>query len=119
MKLPQILALVFLTSALCACGTDSALGRAEQSCIKYPTPTARTECEQKERADSQAFEKEIQKNKAEAKARADAELQAQASAGDGRSDAKSDTGDATKPEAKKKSGLCFKRAATGEMVCPN
>lgn len=94
--------------ALCACARDSALGRAEQSCLKYPTPDARAECEARAKADNAAFLKESQKMEEAAKARTEAEVPDQESAVP---DAKSDT--------KKKSGLCFKRASTGEMVCPN
>lgn len=93
---------------LCACARDSALGRAEQSCLKYPTPTARAECEARVKADNAAFLKESQKNVEAAKARSLAELPAQeAPAAD------------AKIEVKKKSGLCFKRESTGETVCPN
>ena len=104
---------IFVTACvLCACARDSALGRAEQSCLKYPTPTARAECEGRAKADNAAFLKESQKNEHAAKARALAELPAQeAPAADAKSDVKS--------EVKKKSGLCFKRESTGEMVCPN
>ncbi len=94
--------------ALCACARDSVLGRAEQSCLKYPTPTARSECEARVKADHAAFMKESQKTEDTAKARALVDLPAQETPiTDGKS------------EVKKKSGLCFKRESTGEMVCPN
>lgn len=104
----HLTALLIATVALCACARDSALGRAEQSCLKYPTPTARAECEGQAKADNAAVVKESQKNEEAARARALAEVPAQAAPA---ADAKS--------EVKKKSGLCFKRESTGEMVCPN
>lgn len=104
----HLMPLLITTVALCACGTDSMLGRAEQSCLKYPMPAARTECEGRAKADNAAFLKESQKNEAAAKARALAEVPAQMEAGPD-----------TKSDAKKKSGLCFKRESTGEMICPN
>ena len=85
-----------------------ALGRAEQSCLKYPTPAARAECEIRVKADNAAFVKESQKIEANAKALSLSEMPAQEMSA---ADAKSDV--------KKKNGLCFKREATGEMVCPN
>ena len=108
MQYRYLLAMLITVFAVCACTRDSALGRAEQSCLKYPTPTARTECEARARADHAAFLKESQKNEDAAKARTRAELTAQDPPA---ADAASDV--------KKKSGLCFKRESTGEMVCPN
>ena len=70
--------------------------QAEQSCIKYPTPSARAECEAKLKEGQLAFEKEIQKKKDDAK-----------NVGDHRVD------------TKKNNDLCFKRESTGETVCPN
>lgn len=100
--------LLLLSACLGACGTDSALGRAEQACYKYPTPSARQECEQRAKADDAAYEKEMKRNEAQERAKAKAELQAQEV-----------TDPDAKGEVKKKNGLCFKREATGEMVCPN
>lgn len=108
MLLFKRLAILVTACVLCACARDGALGRAEQSCLKYPTPTARAECEGRAKADNAAFVKESQKNEEAAKARALAEVPAQEAPA---ADAKSDV--------KKKSGLCFKRESTGEMVCPN
>ena len=68
----------------------NALARAEQVCVKYPTPQARAECKQKEKETDAALARESQ--------RAD-------KAADG--------------SAKKKNELCFTRKATGEVVCPN
>lgn len=90
----HLVARLMSTVALCACSTASVLGRAEQSCLKYPTPTARAECEARVKADNAAFLKESQKN------------------------AEAPSADA-KGEVPKKSGLCFKRKSTGEVVCPN
>ena len=125
MRYIPIFAVLILTSLLSACGTGSLLGKAGQySCLGNPTPSAQMECEQRAKEDRVAQEKEILRNKAEVKAKADAEIQAQASqgrgvAGDASGEAKSDSADATQADTKKKSSLCFKRAATGEMVCPN
>lgn len=112
MQYRQLIIVLIATGVLCGCGTDSALGRAEQSCLKYPTPSARADCEGRARADAAAYRMEAQKNEDAARARARAEVAAQeAAAADGKSDAKS--------EPQKKSGLCFKRESTGEVVCPN
>ena len=104
----KLLVQLFAVCALCACARDSALGRAEQSCLKYPTPTARAECEARVKADNAAFRQESQKNEEAAKAQSLAELPTQEVPP---ADPKS--------EVKKKSGLCFKRESTGEIVCPN
>ena len=73
----------------------NALWRAEQSCLKIPTPAARAECEQQAKSDRAAFDKEM-KQKSDAKALEEAGT--------------------AQP---KKDGLCFKRQSTGETVCPN
>ena len=100
--------LLLIACSLYGCARDSAMGRAEQSCLKYPTPSARAECEGQAKADNAAFLKESQKKEDDAKARAVAEIP------------NLDGPDAeTKNVVKKKSGLCFKRESTGEMVCPN
>ena len=105
----RLLAIPLLASALSACAVGNALWQAEQSCRKYPTPSARVECEQKAKADDAAYEKEMQRreDQARTRARAEAALQTQDAA----------TEEAT-PPVKKKNELCFKRAS-GEMVCPN
>jgi hypothetical protein len=107
-KLIKQLFTVCALFALSACARDNALGRAEQSCLKYPTPTARAECEARAKADNAAFLKESQKIEEATKARALAEEPAQEAS---TADAKSDV--------KKKNSLCFKRESTGEVVCPN
>ncbi|OYU44188.1 MAG: hypothetical protein CFE44_14310 [Burkholderiales bacterium PBB4] len=96
-----------LLAMLSACGPRGALWQAEQSCLKYPTPGARADCEYKARDDHAAFVKESQKSQDQARAKAQAELEAQEPA----------EGEA-KREPKKKNELCFKRAS-GETVCPN
>ena len=89
-------ALLAASFAVSASAAGNALWQAEQSCIKYPTPSARTECEAKLKEGQLAFEKEIQKKKDDAK-----------NVGDHRVD------------TKKNNDLCFKRESTGETVCPN
>ena len=117
MRYIPIFAVLILTSLLSACGTGSLLGKAGQySCLRNPTPSAQMECEQRAKEDRVAQEKEILRNKAEVKAKAS---QGRGVAGDASGEAKSDSADATQADTKKKSSLCFKRAATGEMVCPN
>jgi hypothetical protein len=108
MQNSKLLVLLVAIGALSACARDSALGRAEQSCVKYPTPAARAECEARAKADNAAYLKETQKIEEAAKARAFADVPAQESPG---AEVKSDV--------KKKSGLCFKRESTGEIICPN
>ena len=70
---------------------ENALSRVEQSCLKYPTPEARANCEGKKKETMAAFEKEEKAKK-------------QAADADG---------------TKKKNDLCFTRKTTGEVVCPN
>ena len=96
MKIRNCVVVCVTASALSAWGAGNALWRAEQSCTKYPTPSARVDCEKKLNDDQTAFEKAQQKEKADAKSR-----------------------DGTLSGAKKKNDLCFKRASTGETVCPN
>ena len=123
MKHHDFIAVLFGTAALCGCGSDSFLGRAEQSCLKYPVPGPRAECTQRVKDDMAAFEKETEKNRDLAKAKGLAEIQAQEAAGnvagDGAGSDKTEAPGTSKVDEKKKSGLCFKRAATGEVVCPN
>ena len=70
---------------------ENALSRVEQSCLKYPTPEARANCESKKKETMAAFEKEEKAKK-----------------------------QATNTDStKKKNDLCFTRKATGEVVCPN
>lgn len=96
MKLRLHLLAALAASTLSACGAQNGLWQAEQSCLKYPTPGARADCEAKARDDNAAFVKETQKNKDEAKAKQDSSL-----------------------DTKKKNPLCFKRESSGETVCPN
>lgn len=91
-----LITLLISVSAATAWGAGNALWQAEQSCIKYPTPSARSECEKKLKEDQAAFEKEQKKKKDDAKRT-----------------------DGTPTDARKKNDLCFKRETTGETVCPN
>jgi hypothetical protein len=105
----RLLLLPLVASALSACAVGNALWQAEQSCLKYPTPDTRAECEKRSRATDAAYVKETEKSEAQARARAKAEadLQTQEAPAEG-----------SKPAPQKKNELCFKRAS-GEMVCPN
>ena len=105
----KFLLIPLVASALSACAVGNALWQAEQSCIKYPTPSARVECEQKAKADDVAFEKEMKRREDQDRTRAQAEAALQSD--------DATPGDAKAP-VKKKNELCFKRAS-GEMVCPN
>ena len=95
-KIPTLIALLISASAVAAWGAGNALWQAEQSCIKYPTPDARTECEKRLKDGQVAFEKELKKKKNETKPSGD-----------------------TQNDFSKKNDLCFKRESTGETVCPN
>ena len=94
MRLIAFLVALCLAGLLSACGTDTFLGRAEESCVKYPTPEARANCEQRQRQAMSDFNKQQEQDK---KAQREAEKEA--------------------PE--KPNGLCFKRQTSGELVCPN
>ncbi len=94
MKTTALLVALSAVGLLSACGTDTFLGRAEESCIKYPTPEARADCEQRHRQAFSDFNKQQDQDK---KAQRDAEKEAPS----------------------KPNGLCFKRQSTGELVCPN
>ena len=94
MKAMAFLVALPVVGLLSACGTDGFFGRAEGSCVKYPTPEARADCEQRHRQILKDFNKQQAQDK---KAHREAEKQA--------------------PE--KPNGLCFKRQSTGELVCPN
>jgi hypothetical protein len=83
-----------VSALLSACGTDGFFGRAEGSCVKYPTPEARADCEQRHRQAFSDFNKQQEQDK---KAQREAERDAPA----------------------KPNGLCFKRQPSGELVCPN
>lgn len=96
MKPVLVITLAVLGSLLSACSSSSYLGRAEQSCNKYPTPDERAACERKNKEGHAAFEKHQEQEQASKK---------QAEAPD----------DAKVP----KNTLCFKRQSTGETVCPN
>jgi len=80
--------LIFLTAVLSACGT------AEQACVKYPTPEARADCEQRHRQAFSDFNKQQEQDKKAQRA-------------------------IEKVVPEKSNDLCFKRQLTGEMVCPN
>ena len=94
MKSIESLMALCLAGLLSACGTDGFFGRAEGSCVKYPTPEARAECEKRHRQAFSDFNKQQEQDR---KAQREAEKVA--------------------PE--KPSGLCFKRQPSGELVCPN
>ncbi|MFZ4552536.1 MAG: hypothetical protein ACOYNB_12005 [Aquabacterium sp.] len=66
----------------------------EQSCSKFPTPSAQAECREKQKQTMEAFEKERRKKSADV-----------------------DFKKRTDQPAKK--DLCFTRQSTGETVCPN
>ncbi len=93
MKNHSLLPMFALCVALSSAQADNALARIEQSCAKFPSPSAQAECRQKEKAAMAAFEKERKKD--------DPKI------------------DFKKEDAAKKSDLCFTRKSTGEQVCPN
>ena len=97
-KTRSLIALLIFSSGTVAWGAGSAFWQAEQSCIKYPTPSARTECEKQQKEGQLAFEKELKRKKKEDEAK---------------------PSDEAHTDTKKKNGLCFKRESTGETVCPN
>lgn len=91
---------VFIALALCAAfqahAGDSplnALARTEEVCVKYPTPQARAECQQRHKATDAALAREQERQRTDQAA----------------------TGHANP----KKNDLCFTRKSTGEVVCPN
>lgn len=92
MKFLRLTHLLLLLPITFANAGENALSRIEQSCVKYPTPEARADCEKSKKESMAAFE--TQKKAAEK--------------------ASTDVG-----EPKKKNDLCFTRKATGEVVCPN
>ena len=94
MRLIAFLVALCLAGLLSACGKDTFLGRAEESCVKYPTPEARADCEQRHRKAFSDFNKQQEQDK---KAQREAEKEA----------------------LEKPNGLCFKRQTSGELVCPN
>ena len=94
MKTMIFLVALSAVGLLSACGTDGFFGRAAESCVKYPTPEARADCEQRHRQAVSDFNKQQEQDK---KAQREAEKDA--------------------PE--KPNGLCFKRQSAGELVCPN
>ena len=83
-----------VSALLSACGTDGFFGRAEGSCVKYPTPEARADCEQRFKQIRSDFKKRQDQDE---KAQRESERDAPA----------------------KPNGLCFKRQSSGELVCPN
>ena len=94
MKPIAFLAAQSVSGLLSACGTDTFLGRAEESCVKYPTLEARANCEQRHRQALSDFNKQQEQDK---KAQREADKDAPAN-----------------PNV-----LCFKRQPSGELVCPN
>ena len=78
---------------LMACGTDGFMARAEGSCVKYPTPDARAQCEQRQRQALSDFTKQQEQN-----------LKAQRAL------------EKVDPSPR---SLCFQRQLSGELVCPN
>lgn len=96
------------TMLLGACGAGGALWQAEQSCIKFPTPDARAACEQKAKADNADYVRETQMRKDQARALDEAQRKTGQTQPDG-----------TPSPARPQNDLCFKRAGTGEWVCPN
>jgi hypothetical protein len=94
MRLISFLVALCLAGLLSACGTDTFLGRAGESCVKYPTPEARANCEQRHRQALSDFNKQQEQDKKAERA--------------------------TQQEAPAKPyNLCFKRQPSGELVCPN
>ena len=89
MRLIAFLVALCLAGLLSACGTDTFLGRAEESCVKYPTPEARADCEQRHRQALSDFNKQQEQDKKAQRA------------------------------TEKPNGLCFKRQSASELVCPN
>ena len=94
MKTMTFLVALSAVGLLSACGTDTFLGRAEESCVKYPTPEARANCEQRHRQALSDFNKQQEQDKKAQRA-------------------------AQKEVPEKPNGLCFKRQPSGELVCPN
>jgi len=72
-----------------------ALTRAQEICVKYPTPQARAECNAKQKATDAALARQQDQERRQA---------GQTAPG------------STTP---KKNDLCFTRKSTGEVVCPN
>ena len=94
MKSIESLMALCLAVLLSACGTDGFFGRAEGSCVKFPTPEARADCEQRHRQAFSDFNKQQEQDKKAQRA-------------------------AEKDVPEKPNGLCFKRQTSGELVCPN
>lgn len=108
MYLQKALLAILVTCLLSACSLGNALWHAEQSCVKFPTPDARAECERKARADQAAFARETQKAKDQERARVEADRQT----------SQPPTTETTSP-LRQQNNLCFKRAGSDEWVCPN
>jgi len=94
MKPMVFLVALWFSGLLSACGTEGFFGRAVESCVKYPTPEARANCEQRHRQALSDFNKQQEQD---TKAQREAE----------------------KDVPQKPHGLCFKRQPSGELVCPN
>jgi len=104
----QLVSVFASTLLLSSCGVGNALWQAEQSCVKFPTPDSRAECERKVKADQAAYAIETQKAKDQERARVEADRQTAQPAPD----------DARRP-SKPQNNLCFKRTGSDELVCPN
>ncbi len=91
MKTIALLVALSAVGLLSACGTNTFLGRAGESCVKYPTPEARADCEQRHWQALSDFNKQQEQDK---KAQREAEKEAPA----------------------KHNGLCFKRQPSGACV---
>ncbi len=90
-------ALAMLTAvALAGCAADTPLARIEANCSRISAPEARADCDQKSKDAMNEFKAYREKEKARDQAV-----------------------DAAEPGAAPKNSMCFKRAATGEVVCPN
>jgi hypothetical protein len=96
MKPALALAVLSLATLISGCGVNGWLVNHEQSCNKYPPSDERIACEKRFKEILAASEKQ----RTQDREKAALEMQP---------DSSSDT----------KNGLCFKRQATGETVCPN
>jgi hypothetical protein len=88
-----LFASITVSGLLSGCSINSPLVRAQEICIKYPTPEARADCERRDKDTEAAFQKQ---KDADARRERD-----------------------TKADKAKPNDLCFKRQSTGELVCPN
>lgn len=93
MMLKSAIAFVLSLPVLSAYAGENALFRHSDSCLKYPPSDARAECMKKEREVSATFAKERKREEAAPRR--------------------------SEHDPSRKNELCFKREATGEIVCPN